>query len=96
MDAVHGEARDVVGQEDRPVDLPTPHEGGGGVHDAAVDEDGGQGPEDAERQAAAAQKALAEEDTRQKANDAHGEHLPGRQRCLPEEDIGDQHRHRAH
>ena len=96
MDAVHGETGDVVSQQDLPGNFPAPHEGGGGVHDAAVDDDGKQCPEDAEGGPAAPEKALAEEDARQEADEAHGEHLPGRQRRLAKEDVGHQHRHRAH
>ena len=76
VDAVHGEAGEVIAHQHLPVQLPAAHQGGGGVHHAAVDEDGGQCAEDAQGGAAAAEPALAEQDAGQEADDAHGKHLP--------------------
>ncbi len=96
MDQVHGEARDVIHQQDLPVELTGPHERRNRVHDAAVDEDGGQSAEDTQRHPRPAQQPLAEQDAGQEPDDAHGEHLPGRPRPLREHDVGRQHGHRAH
>ena len=94
-DEVDGDAGDVIAQDNFPVDRVGPHEGGGGVHDAAVEDGGGDDTEDAEAQARAAEDALAVQDAGQPADDAHGEHLPRCPRALREQHIRDQHGHRA-
>ena len=66
------------------------------VHDAAVDHHGGDGAEHAQGGAAAAQPAPAEQHARQKADDAHGEHLERRPRALGEQHVAGQHGHGAH
>ncbi len=72
------------------------HEGGGGIHDAAVDHHRGDGPKDAEGNAAAPEQALAEQYARQEADDPRREHLEGCPGPLAEQHVGRHHRHGAH
>lgn len=67
-DEVDGDAGDVIAQDNFPVDRVGPQEGGGGVHDAAVEDGGGDDTEDAETQAAAPQNAFSVENTGQPAD----------------------------
>ena len=96
MDAVDGEAGDVARNELFSVDLMRPHENRRRVHDAAIDDNCTQRAEDAQRHSAAAQQALAEQHTCQKADDSHCEHLPWNPRTGGEHDVGHQHGNRAH
>ena len=95
VDGVHGEAGDVACDELLAVDLVRPHEDGGGVHDPAVDDNGAQGAENAQRHAASSEDALAEQHARQEADDARGEHLPRRPRTGGEHHVRYQHRDRS-
>ena len=96
VDAVHGEARDVVGQNHFCVYRPaSPQKHRGGVHDAAVNNDGAKRTENAHRAAGAPEQSLAEQHTCKEARDAHGEHLPRRPRPLREQDIRRKHGHCA-
>ena len=61
-DEVDGDAGDVIAQDNFPVDRVGPQEGRRGIHDAAVEDGGGDGAEDAEAQARAAKDALAVQD----------------------------------
>ena len=96
MDAVHGEARQVIGQQHPPIQLPRRHQGGGGVQHAAVDDDGAHGAEGAQAPPAAAQPARPGQHPGQKAHDAHAEHLPRGPWPLAEQDVRGQHGHAAH
>ena len=67
-DEVDGDAGDVIAQDNFPVDCVGPHEGGRGIHNAAVEDGGGDDAEDAEAEAAAAKDAFAVKDAGQPAD----------------------------
>lgn len=96
VDAVHGEAGEIAGRQDTPVEFSCPDERRGGIHDAAVDQDGRQHAENAQRASGAAQKPFSEQDASQKVDDTHGEHLPGGPRPLSVQHVGGQHSHSSH
>ena len=60
MDAVEGKTGDVVAGKYLPIEGTCPHQSRGGVHDATINQDGGQGAEDAEGGTAALEPSLTE------------------------------------
>ena len=61
MDKVHGQAGNIVGLQHFPIDaLGIVHQRGGGVHNAAIEDNRCKGAEGGKTAAAAAQETLAE------------------------------------
>ena len=96
MNTVHGEAGDIVRQQRLPVHLCPIDQRRHGVHDGPVDDEGDDAAEHRQSAPAAAQPALAEQHSGQKADDAHAEHLEGCPRPLGKEDVAGQHGHGPH
>ena len=68
MNAVHRKASNIVEHQGFPVKCLGSHESRSRIHNTAVNEDGAEGPEDAQGQPPPAEQTFAKQDTGQKAD----------------------------
>ena len=96
MNQINRKSRHIDSQKIFPVDGIGHHNKRSRIHNSPIDKHGCQKTKDAQRHPSGLKPSFLEQNARQKTDDSHGKHLPGRPWALPEKHIGSKHTDCSH